>query len=257
MRIVHAAETLESDEIGLQHAVALAARCGASLTSIHAYTNTSPAKLPNASELLARWGITSRGVPHHWWLQPIAEDAAETLLQAVHELEPDLLVASTRACGGASRILSGSVAEALARNSCVPVLLLPVGGRSLVDPATGALQLRRLLLPAGDLAHTQRAVEAAATLLHSIGEPAGELVLLHVMDGSAAAPPSPPAHATLTYASASGPLETAVARCARAQDADMVVMSTRGHDGLLDVLLASHTERVLHTLDRPLLWVPR
>jgi nucleotide-binding universal stress UspA family protein len=43
---------------------------------------------------------------------------------------------------------------------------------------------------------------------------------------------------------------------ANAIDASAVVMVTRGHDGLSDVLLGSHTERVLHRCRRPVLWVP-
>jgi nucleotide-binding universal stress UspA family protein len=33
-------------------------------------------------------------------------------------------------------------------------------------------------------------------------------------------------------------------------------MVTHGHDGLRDVLLSSHTERILHEAKLPLLWVP-
>ena len=50
-------------------------------------------------------------------------------------------------------------------------------------------------------------------------------------------------------------VETILAQ-ATALDADLIVMATRGHDGLLDHLRGSTTEQVLHRAGRPLLAVP-
>jgi nucleotide-binding universal stress UspA family protein len=42
----------------------------------------------------------------------------------------------------------------------------------------------------------------------------------------------------------------------RAANMSLVVMATRGHDSVLDVLRGSHTDRVLHRAHCPVLSVP-
>jgi hypothetical protein len=53
-----------------------------------------------------------------------------------------------------------------------------------------------------------------------------------------------------------GPLEAAIVSVAREVDACVLVMATRGHDGLRDATLGSHTERVLREVQCPVLSVP-
>jgi hypothetical protein len=84
----------------------------------------------------------------------------ETLLDALAQLAPDLLVASTHARSGLARILFGSVAAGVARNLHSPTLLLPLGGQQLVDASSGTLQRARFLLPVGNAHEAQAAVDA-------------------------------------------------------------------------------------------------
>jgi nucleotide-binding universal stress UspA family protein len=56
--------------------------------------------------------------------------------------------------------------------------------------------------------------------------------------------------------SGGGALETAIEKAASDLDVSLVVMATRGHDGLKDALLGSNTERVLRAAGRPMLIVP-
>jgi nucleotide-binding universal stress UspA family protein len=65
----------------------------------------------------------------------------------------------------------------------------------------------------------------------------------------------PPAF-RLKQTSLAGPIERAAFERAREFAPDVLVMTSRGHDQLSDVLFASHTERVLHAVVRPLLWIP-
>jgi nucleotide-binding universal stress UspA family protein len=52
-----------------------------------------------------------------------------------------------------------------------------------------------------------------------------------------------------------GPLEDAILEATTAMDACVVVMPTRGHDALLDVVAGSHTERVVRRSRCPVLSV--
>jgi len=55
---------------------------------------------------------------------------------------------------------------------------------------------------------------------------------------------------------AHGSLESAIELAASELDASLLVMATRGHDGIKDALVGSHTERVLRAARRPILIVP-
>jgi nucleotide-binding universal stress UspA family protein len=80
--------------------------------------------------------------------------------------------------------------------------------------------------------------------------------VLHVDDGTSAPHPRVPPNVTLTREVRPGSLEDAVKQAIAERDPQLLVMVSHGHDELWDVLWSSHTERVLHTSRRPLLWVP-
>lgn len=256
MLIVHTAADTEG-ETALVHALALAMRRGARLMSIHACTGPgAPPELPSAGPLLQRWGLPQESVTHERVVHECCDDAAETLLDALHGLRPDLVVSATHARSGVARLLSGSVAESVARNVGVPTLLLPIGGHGFVHPGSGTLDLKRILVPAGSVAEARRALEAASLLASGAGSLDTEIILLHVDDGRPVPEIRALAGSRLTQRVAAGPLDVAISSMAQELDVNLVVMATHGHDGLSDVLLGSVTERVLHALKRSLLWVP-
>jgi nucleotide-binding universal stress UspA family protein len=257
MLIAHTFETPGEDDLAYIHALALASRSGARLASVHVRApSETETRFPDSRELLARWHAPGLPFAHTRIEHPSCDDVADGLLETLQKLGPDLLVAVTRARAGAARLFGGSVAEAVARNLGRPMLLLPLGHRGFVDAQSGAIQLRRVLLPAGTAADAQRGADAAAALLRLARVDAWELVLLHVADGSATPLPAVAEGCSLQRRIARGPLEPAILACAREAAPDVLVMVTRGHDSLGDVLRASHTERVLHAAGRPLLWVP-
>jgi nucleotide-binding universal stress UspA family protein len=55
---------------------------------------------------------------------------------------------------------------------------------------------------------------------------------------------------------ADGSVVPRIIQTAAEVEADLIVMSTRGHNGLLDALRGSTTEQVLRQAGRPLLAVP-
>jgi nucleotide-binding universal stress UspA family protein len=254
--IAHTTDLSGNDEIAFEHAVVLAENSGSQLASVHARVGPDVQRqLPHASELLARWG-RKREVLHERIVHRCCEDATETLLDTLVRLKPDLVVAATHARTGLERIFAGSVAEGVARNVSSPTLLLPLDGRRIVDGGTGAVHLERMLLPAGSTEEAEQTIEAAQELARLFGAENVEFVLLHVDYGPFAPEPEPPVGFKLTHHPANGDLHAAILETANRLDVDAVVMVTRGHDSLADVLLGSHTERILHECRRPILWVP-
>ncbi|HEY6079594.1 MAG TPA: universal stress protein [Polyangiaceae bacterium] len=256
MLIVHTAAFPE-DETALAHATALAVRHSARLVSIHACAGPEQRpELPSAGPLLQRWGFPADSVAHDRVIHECCDDTVDTLLDAFRELRPDLVVSATHARSGVARLLLGSVAESVARNVGAPTLLLPIGGAGFVQPASGRVDLRRILVPAGSAAEARRALDVAHLLARGSNVREPEIVLLHVDDGLPLPRVETPPGSRVTWRASAGSLDAVIPAMAQELDVSLVIMATHGHDGFSDVLLGSVTERVLHELERPLLWVP-
>lgn len=258
MLIAHASQHFDETESAFVHAVGLAAQCEDSeIITLHVTQGDEEARPgPRASRLLARWSLPEARVRQRLHECPGHDDVPDELIKACESLRPELVVLSTHARKGLARVLAGSVAEAVARNVKIPTLLLPIGGAGFVDADTGALDLARLLVLGGSEADAQLGVDASAWLLRALGQSAAQITLLHVEDGTPAPVISAPASFHVQTELRAAPFEQAVASLAQGLEPKLVVMVSHGHDGLLDVLVSNHTERVLHDAKRPLLWVP-
>jgi nucleotide-binding universal stress UspA family protein len=257
MTIAHCSEFLTLDDPSFVHAVAIAAGSGAAVRGIHAARDSTrvPAP-PPASLLLERWQKPPTAIDHGWVLAAVADDTTDALLDTIGALDPVLLVLNTHARRGITRLFADSIAEAVARNASVPVLLLPAGGPALASSETGAVSLERVILPAGSREDTERAAEGLSTLLKLAAIASCSVELLHVEDGSPMPEAALPSSFDLTHYRSRGPLERAIAERVRDNPPSLLVMTSHGHDQLSDIVLSSHTERVLHECRRPLLWVP-
>jgi nucleotide-binding universal stress UspA family protein len=251
LRTVAHATDFSDDDPGFFHALVIASEAGAKLVSVHAHDGRSPAHPFEASALVAKWG--RRAVEHSVKVHTCCDDPADTVLDALLELSPDFLVESTHARKGLRRLLAGSVAEDVARNVTCPTLICPTSAKGFVDPKTGALTLQRIMLPCTQGRDTQRAVDVAVGFARTLGADV-ELLLVHVGEGR----PEPRIETGVrsSHHALEGVVDDSLARFAREQRPDLIVMATRGHDDLGDVALGSHTERLLHEALCPVLVLP-
>lgn len=227
MLIGHATDASGDDRAAFVHAAALAAATGGRVVSI--YDGDAAVDL-SITTLEARW---RRRIAHELRRIDEREDIADAVSEALRALAPGLIVVGTHARHGLSAFVHPSISEAIARNVDAPVLFVPNGCRGFVDDESGAISLRRILIPAHTdedaVAGTAAARAAIARL--SLGAPA--LQLLRVDDEHAI-----------------------VAAAATDPDGSVIVMATRGHDGFGDVLRGSHTERVIRSAPCPVLSAP-
>jgi nucleotide-binding universal stress UspA family protein len=250
--IAHTTDLGGEDGLAFVHAAALAAASGARLVTIHG--NAPPevaSRLPAAAPLAARWG---RAIDHERRCHECCDDVTDTVLDALRRLAPALVVAGTHARHGFRAFLHESVSAALSRNLEVPTLIVPNHGRGFVEEATGAIDLRRVLVPAEDAATAEVGVNAARRLCAMAGARAPELIVLHVGDGNIVPPNAGGLAVHVRYVR--GRLEHEIREVAREDRACAIVMATRGHDGMLDALLGSHTEHVIHGAACPVLVAP-
>jgi nucleotide-binding universal stress UspA family protein len=245
MMIVHATDLSGDDRAAFEHAAALALSLRARLVNVHA--GPEPAS-PPVVELATRW---ERTIDHELLRVADDEDPADAVAGALRKLAPSLVVVGTHARHGVSALVHASVAEAIARNVDQPVLVVPNGSTGFVDARNGSLVLGRIIIPAGTPADAVSGVNAARAFAAMLSMRSPEVELVH-----AGGPDPKLSQLGLPVVYTPGPLEDAVAARARDHEACLIVMSTRGHDGVLDVLRGSHTERVIRDARCPVLSVP-
>lgn len=254
-------------------ALGLALQLKAELFLLHIADDTHPdatwRRLPTVRALLERWGrlrkdasyaeFEALGIRVHTIdRKPTDGDLTMAVIRRVAELQPDLLLLGTHQRSGLGRITQGSVAEAVSRDTLRTTLFLPNPVRPLVLPDTGAVSLKRVLVPVStDFSAPHLLIELERVVGALTSGPV-QFVLLHV--GTFASVPEIPIPERANWSwktdVRSGLLVEQILEAEVAHEADLVCMATRGHDGLLDDLVGSVTERVVRRTRCPVFAVP-
>jgi nucleotide-binding universal stress UspA family protein len=170
----------------------------------------------------------------------------------VHRREPQLIVLGTQGRTGLDHLLKGSIAEALFSRTSASTLFISPHARGFVDPITGEVKLRRVLLPVDHSPAPDRAIHTARELGRVLIGHEPKLDFVHVgstapeiLDERAIRPRvilRPGYDAAAGIIEATGELTP-----------DMICMATAGRYGLLDALRGSTTQRVLRAAPCPVL----
>lgn len=248
--IYHLTDLSGDDEAAFLHACALAASSEARFVTLHGNApETDVGLLPDASVVSRRWG---RQIAHERICHECCDDVIDTVLDALRRVEPALVVTGSHARHGLAALVHDSRSAAIARNVDVPTLIAQNHRRGFVDAATGAIDLRRVHVPAGTRDEAIHGITAARNLLRLAGVQA-EIEVIHAISNDAAFElPDLDVLVTQTH----GKVEDVVLAAAHERDARLIVMVSRGHDGILDVLRGSHTEHVIRDAGCPVLYVP-
>jgi nucleotide-binding universal stress UspA family protein len=197
--------------------------------------------------------------------RPVPVDHA--LVDLVHRTHPDVTVMATHRRGALGTLFLGSVTEQVLRNTGRPVLCVHPGGRT-------ALPYRRILVPTDFSPYSRRAFPLAAHLARTL---MAEVVGVHVAPWSTLASLEGAPSATVVEPPSEGALRAflkphfegleprptvlrgaawhRIVHLAYEVEADLIVMSIRGHDSLGDFILGSQTERVIRHTACPVLAV--
>ena len=170
----------------------------------------------------------------------------------------DMIVLATRGRTGLSRLVKPSQAEKLARESRLFTLFVPDGARPFVSGETGAITLRRILIPIEPTTDPRpamlRAVRSAALLEDS----ELEITLLHVGDGEDSVATEVPhlPYCRWNAIQRTGDVTEAILDVAEDTSADAIYMSTSWRKPGLVGSKGGVTERVLGRADCPVAVVP-
>lgn len=279
--ILHPTDFSDSADHALGVAVDLATRHGAVLHLFHgrllrADNSIEPpldgcaaAATAQAVRLVAQ--DPTRRLPEVHVGQLQAVSALDAIMERVVQLQPDLIVMGTHGRTGMGRLLLGNTAEHVLRRAPGNVVTVKSavrprepGGRHWIlvpiDFSSGsalALDAARWLVRGTDTRlHLLHVVESASTL-----SSAGNLERWFDLDGD-------PEHRVerrlrewsddidgARWSVTEGNVPGEIARVARSIRADLVVMGTRGLNGVVHVLIGSVTEQVCRSSETPVLGV--
>jgi nucleotide-binding universal stress UspA family protein len=216
--------------------------------------------------MLAGWGLLPPGSPKHAVpalgieVEKVAahgKDPLRASLEYLAGFPAQLIVLSTHGRDGLPRWLHSPVAEPLARAAGAMTLFVPHGARGFVSAADGTVGLREVLLPVDVTPRPQVALHVVSQLAQAL-RATPRVGLLHVGPPGGAPSLRIPRDTSVRFerVEREGDARDEIVTLAEALPADLVVMTTAGHDGFLDALRGSTTERVLRRVGCPLLAIP-
>jgi nucleotide-binding universal stress UspA family protein len=262
--IIHPTDFGPSSASALNHAVALALKTHGRLTLLHirGVNDAGPTRngLAPVSDLLVRWGLlgeeerfadtqTQLGFSATCADVP-ARSVSSGVLEHLADHYFDLAVLSTTARAGLAYWFAGSTSRRALRHANGMTLFLREGHRGFVDPDSGEVKLKRVLMPVDGKIPVADAVNKAKRLIERLGVSV-EMRLLHV---GGAAPAGCPRDVPLILAQ--GAVAPAIFKAAEDLRADLLIMPTAGKRGMLGPMRSSVSVRVLEDARWPVLSMP-
>jgi nucleotide-binding universal stress UspA family protein len=260
--IIHPTDFSEASAPAFHHALRLAVAMRAHFYLVHvAPANAEEignwSAFPGVRSTLGRWGLLPQDAPPAAVHQQLGVRVTKAELQyrepvdgVLHFLNDnpcDFLVLAPDLHHDHAGRHKHSVSFPLARQANMPCLFVPVGVLGFVDGATGAADLRNILLVSGPAVAGVPAVGITRRIVDRFR--CGS-AMLHVLQSDSAADDASsgggwPEDRTVRVQAPEADSETIGAQAA-AIDADLIVLATRG-DGV---------EQVVQAAGRPLLAVP-
>ena len=266
--VFHPTDFSLSPEIAFAHALKLSLATKSKLTIFHVNKGLETNEVedfPPVRDTLARWGM-SNGEGSRLGLEETSipvekilahgEDPTASILAYLDRHPAGLIVLATHQLGG--QPFFQSIAEPVARRSGVMTLFIPPNTRGFVRGEDGAINLRRILIPIDHHPYPQTGIQAISGLAQAFQCEKVAFTLLHV--GSEQDAPFTYTHRrsgwTWHTSTRTGDVVSQIIQCEKEEDADLIVMTTGGHNGFLDALRGNTTERVLRNARCPILAVP-
>ena len=267
--VLHPTDLSRNSLPAFAHALLLATKAHGKFTVLHVEGDEELhwSEMPGVREMLAQWnlisgrddmeGLVAHGLSVNKVMAPGSDPVASTV-EYLDRHPMDIVVLGTHQDTGWKRWTRGQVAEPIARASRVKSLFIPGNSRGIVDMETGKTQLRKVLIPVAKDPNCSAAIDAVREIGKLLGANAIECTLLHVggKDDMPIRKFQSDDHLHITEESVKGDVVETILERSRALDVDLIAMTTKGHDGFLDMLRGSRTEQVLRRSKVAVLAVP-
>jgi nucleotide-binding universal stress UspA family protein len=185
-------------------------------------------------------------------------DPVPAILDYLERHPTQLIVLATHQREGLARWMHKAVAEPIARHWGGLTLFVPFEGTGFVSLETGALTLRRIIVPIDRVPHPQAAVNTAYALADALGCTETTFTLVHVGEDEKMPLVHLPEHEGWRWEQTvrHGDVVEQILQVGAECSADLIIMATQGRQGFLDALRGTTTEQVLRSSRCPLLAVP-
>lgn len=267
--IFHPSDFTEGDKPAFLHALRLAVGARSQLQLLHVRTKDESitwADFPRITETLKNWRLVGPDATHAevnelgldiLKVQHTGENVLGHIQRFATAHHPDLIVMATHQRKGIDRLLHSSLAEPIARDTKTMTLFIPRRAKGFVHSETGEVRLKNVLIPVDQAPSPQTAVEAASSLVETLGCKDTHFTFLFVGNDEDMPAINAPSQYSWTSESRAwnGDVVPHILETSKAVKADLIVMATRGHHGFLDALRGSTTERVLRGASAPVLAV--
>jgi nucleotide-binding universal stress UspA family protein len=269
--IFHPTDLSEASFVAFVHALKIALLAQSELTILHA-SNTAGDQVswkdfPGVRQTLERWGVLPKGSPGRavaelgMAVEKIAGRGGKPLKAVTHYLQENpaqLVVLSSQGREGIPRFLKPSFAEPIARRTRAMTLFVPSHTSGFVDGDTGRVTLDRILIPFNHRPRSRPAIELARSFVRALDDDGGVFDLLHVGEKGKAPAVEIPDEIGWTSEKhyENGDVVDAILRVAEKNNAELIVMTTTGRDGILDRLRGTMTEQVVRGANCPVLAIP-
>jgi len=261
--IVHPTDFSREDADAFAHALRIAVASRSALHLVHVSGNEhelDSAHFPHVREMLAKWGMIKPDATLEEVERTVGLKVSKATLVSINpalgiaafvKRNPcDLLVLMTHVRSATWRWLFGSTAEIAEHQSHTATLFLREGQKGFVDRDTGAISLNVVLMPIDPSVSPLAAWRRIADLVHAV-QSSTKIVLLHV------GVETPRFQGLLPHIELrQGPVVETILSYAKEVGADLIAMPQGGAYGVLEALLGSTSERVLHEAPCPVLLVP-
>ena len=270
--VLHPTDFSPASHQAFAHALVIALLRQTDFTILHVGPEKSSeiewSRFPPVRQTLERWGLLEAGSPQSAVFEEFQVRVKKMSVRSRHPVlataeylsnEPvDLIVLATEGREGTSRWLQRSDAEAMARWAKTMTLFVPAQAkRGLVSLADGELSLKNILVPVDLEPDGTSALLFAKRTAEILGEDGVTITALHVGETTLATPSLDDGpHWVWRKEQRGGDPVTEILAGANDAAADLIIMATAGHDGVLDALRGSTTEQVLRRANCPLLAVP-
>jgi nucleotide-binding universal stress UspA family protein len=266
--ILHPTDFSDASMDAFIHALKIALACQSELHILHVrspHDKDLGNEAPHIRRTLAQWKLMDENDPpsdvgKKFGVKAVKiELPPQNPITAILDYEDrhpsDLMVLATHGREGLPRFVQGSIAETVARRAATNALFVAPGALGFVHPGRGEWRLKRILVPV-DAKPDPRDALPVIRAMAGLPEPAAEIRFVHIG-------PLPPQWQGMQgrpgkdeLVLRNGDPITGILDEAEEWRADLIAMPTAGHDGLMDAVRGSTTERVLRQAPCPVLAIP-
>jgi nucleotide-binding universal stress UspA family protein len=265
LRIIHPIHEHSSDEHkAFLHAIALAHAASGEIEIIDVRNSNDANQSFSVRAVLEKWGI----------LPPDSERSDVGKLgikvtKIIKKGEPkkivkrrmekhthDMLVIGTHERHGLGVLFGQDLAEYLASAFRQTTLYVPAKARPFVNPDTGEVSLKNILIPVTDDPPADLSFSFLQMLLHVFNRESAQVIGLHCGKTFPGLSPSLMSGISFKEVVSNEPVTGSITEAARTNDVDLIIMTTQGRNTLPKKFMGSITEQVVNDSPCPVLSIP-